>query len=475
MTDIAVKPKILLVEDDIVFRSCILGTLIQCYEATGVSDAQEAMRVLCTENVDIILLDYDLPNISGIDLLKLLKRSKPSIPIIMLTGHSEADIIIETMKSGACDYLIKSQNDLEISLKLKIKQVLEKTALLNENQTLRKKVESQNSKYEMQGISRQILKLKSEVHRLKGTKAFVLISGDNGTGKELVARALNIQEKNTLRPFIAVNCASIPAALFESEFFGHVKGAFTGANENKIGKFEAANGGDLYLDEIGELPLETQAKLLRVLQEKTITRVGDTRQIHVDFRVIAATNRNLEKEVIIGRFREDLFFRLYQIAISIPPLSERPDDILFLAEYFLNKLLPMAKFSKESEEILLNHEWRGNVRELQNAIERAVVFMKDSSSPIVKPKHLMLASVKINSKNEEFPNDFFPKILEQISQSNLEQVIHWIEKKYFERGLELCDGDNKRFYERVNMSKATFFKKKRILFGSDMYLSGKEQ
>jgi transcriptional regulator with PAS, ATPase and Fis domain len=327
----------------------------------------------------------------------------------------------------------------------------------------------------MHGSDETILKLKRDILRLKGTDAYVLITGENGTGKELVARGLNLQEDDTSRPFVAVNCAAIPATLFESEFFGHVKGAFTGATENKIGQFKAADGGDIFLDEIGEVPLPMQAKLLRVLQEKIFTPVGGIKPVSIDVRVIAATNRNLEEEIAKGNFREDLYYRLTKIVLRTPPLRERQSDIIPLAEEFLKRLLPVARLSEPAKKALLSHPWRGNIRELQNTIERASVFMKDSNRPILKPEHLGLIPSPLHhlAKTLAIPERLLPQNKQEVSSQQRQRALDWIDRIYWERALKVT-GENRTLYSLLGVSKTYYYERKKELFAESETAEGTE-
>jgi transcriptional regulator with PAS, ATPase and Fis domain len=298
---------------------------------------------------------------------------------------------------------------------------------------------------------------------LKGTRASILITGPNGTGKELVARTLNLQEQQPLRPFIDINCAAIPAALFESEFFGHAKGSFTGSVDNKEGKFKIADGGDIFLDEIAEIPLDLQAKLLRVIQQKVFTPVGSNKEISVNVRVIAATNRNLEEEVRNNRFREDLYYRLTTIQIQVTALRERPEDILFLAEEFLRQQLPMGKLAESTKFKLVKHHWRGNIRELHSVIERAVVFAKDSKRPTIKPEHILLTRSDLSHTKMAVPEDLLPLTVGDIAPDHFERCLNWMERQYMTRSLEAVKGDNEVLYNKLAVSRAYYFKRKKIL------------
>jgi DNA-binding NtrC family response regulator len=414
---------------------------------------------------------------SGLELLKIFKRRFEDVPVIMLTAEKDTDTIIDTMKSGATDYVVKGSDDFEANLKFRISQAIEKLALLRKNQLLRDEnasrteenrklavaIAEQGKRYEILGISEPTLKLKSQLLSLRGIYSSVLITGENGTGKELVARTLNRQEDKPTRPFVDVNCAAITATLFESEFFGHVKGAFTGATDNKDGKFKAADGGDIFLDEIGEIPIDMQAKLLRVLQEKTFTPVGATKSLTVDVRVIAATNRDLEEEVRKGRFREDLFYRLNLIRFHVPPLRERRADIVFLAEEFLRRLLPMGRLSDPAKQKLLVHHWHGNIRELHNIIERAVVIAKTSNRPTIKPEHLLLTRNDLAHEKMVIPGNLLPRSPGELDSDHFERCLNWMERQYLRCGLETLNGDNEALYKRLGVSRAYYFKRKKIV------------
>lgn len=471
-------PKILLVDDDLGFAREVSNFLGNEYEVVVASDPTEGHRLLIQNKPSLMLLDFSLPQMTGIEVLKVLRRRMLDLPIIMLTGESKADTIIDAMKAGATDYVIKGSEDFQANLKFRIAQALERTEILHKNRLLveentvqsernRKlaaKVIADSKKYDILGSSGGTLKLRRDILRLKGTNAFVLVTGENGTGKELIARNLNLQEDDPARPFVAINCAAIQSTLFESEFFGHMKGSFTGASENKIGQFKMADGGDIFLDEIGEVPLPMQAKLLRVLQEKTFTPVGGTKPVSVDVRVIAATNRNLEEEVQKGNFREDLYYRLAKIIVHVPSLRERAEDIVPLAEEFLKRLLPMGRLSEPAKRALKSHQWRGNIRELQNTIERAAVFVKDSSRPVLKPEHLGLLPTTLTLTKMKFvPENLLPQSADEISAHHRQKALDWIDRLYWERALKLIR-ENRMFYTLLGMSKTHYYERKKELF-----------
>ena len=461
------NPKILIVDDNLKFLSEMKTTLTSDFNVATAASAQNAMALMTAEAFDLVLLDYEMSDITGLEFLKILKRRYGDVPVIMLTGKSDSDTIIQTMQSGACDFVIKGSEDFVVNLKIRISQALEKISIVRQNQKLTAKVISHNKEIEIIGASKSAMTLKSDILKLKGTSAFVLITGENGTGKELIARSLNAQEDDSSRPFVAVNCAAITSTLFESELFGHAKGAFTGATENKIGKFQAADGGDIFLDEISEIPLELQARLLRVLQEKVITPVGSNKEIAIDVRVITATNRNLEEEVLRGRFREDLYHRINRMTIASPALRERKDDILLLAEVFLKRKMPLGKFTEVAKKALVENSWSGNIRELENTLERATILAKGSRRPYISEEHLQLRNSENRPTKETvyLPNGLLPKTKDDITPTALQNSIEWIERLYLERCLEMMKYDNQAVYSKLGMSKANYFRRKRAIGG----------
>jgi DNA-binding NtrC family response regulator len=472
------EKNILLLDDDTRFARELETFLAPEFILTRAASPSEALGHISRVRPDLLLLDYNLPDLSGLEFLKLSKRRFLDLTIIMLTGQSDSDTIIETMKAGADDFVIKGSEDFEANLKFRIHRALEKSALAKQNQQLAEqnslqternkrlaaKIAAQSSKHEILGAAPSVLRLKSDILKLKGSPSYVLITGENGTGKELVARNINSQEDDSSRPFVAVNCAAIPAPLFESEFFGHAKGSFTGATENKVGQFKLADGGDLFLDEVGEIPLEMQAKLLRALQEQTFTPVGGTKPVTVSVRVIAATNRNLEEEVARGRFREDLFYRLNRFTIKVPALRERHEDILSLAEEFLRRILPVAKLSEPAKKFIVGYPWRGNIRELENAIERASVQVRGLSRPLVKVEHLGLSNEAPIPVDAQFiPANLLPRTKDEVTPDQFQRCLNWIEKIYFERCLQVFGGDNNALYTKLGLSKAHYFRRKKAI------------
>tara|TARA_B110000971_G_scaffold175452_1_gene180679 strand:- start:446 stop:1441 length:996 start_codon:yes stop_codon:yes gene_type:complete len=315
-----------------------------------------------------------MPKMDGVEVLEKAKKIKPEIPIVMISGHGDLDTAVNTMRLGAFDYISKPP-DLNRLLNT-VRNALDKKVLVVENKRLKKKV---SKSYRMVGESAAITGIKDIIDKVANTDARVLITGPNGTGKELVAHWLHEKSARVKAPMIEVNCAAIPSELIESELFGHVKGSFTGANKDRAGKFEAANGGTIFLDEIGDMSLPAQAKVLRVLQESSISRVGSDKDIKVNVRIVAATNKNLKEEISAGRFREDLYHRLAVILIKVPSLNDRREDVPLLVDFFASKIseeqgTPKKIFSEAAIKLLQEYDWTGNIRELRNVVERLIIL-----------------------------------------------------------------------------------------------------
>jgi len=383
-------PKVLIIDDDsLVCKSLEKAIRKLNYEVSSCLEAEKALDKVKKEEPDIILLDIYLSSLSGLDILKELQKKYPKIPVIMITGFADVNIAVEAMKSGAFDFLLKPIN-IEY-LKLVLKRAEKHLNLRRQVEGYGALLSGDKITREFFGKSKSIVRVVNEVEMLAKSDTTILLEGESGVGKEVFARFIHQESQRAGKPFIAINCGTIPKELAESELFGHEKGAFTGASsKTKLGKFELANGGTILLDEIGELTLDLQVKLLRVLQEKKFYRLGGEREISVDVRIIAATNKSLEEEVKKGTFREDLYYRLNVAKIVIPPLRERKDDIPNLAYKFLREF--SEKFDKEltsisddALELLSKQYWKGNIRELRNAMERAVLI---SDGNQLKPKHL---------------------------------------------------------------------------------------
>ncbi len=369
--------KILIIEDEESIRRVLVRILneedsnFEIYEA---SDGKKGLESISKENFDLVLCDIKMPKIDGIELLQRTRKKNSSLPFIMLTGHGNIETAVESMKLGAYDFISKPP-DLN-RLITSVRNALEKKELVTENKILRKKVAK---RYQIIGESKSIKTIHELIDKVAQSEARVLITGESGTGKELVAHQIHEKSLRQKSSFVEVNCAAIPAELIESELFGHTKGSFTSAVRDRQGKFEAANGGTLFLDEIGDMSLAAQAKVLRVLEENKIQRVGSENNITVDVRVIAATNKDLKKEIEKGSFREDLYHRLAVILIDVPTLSSRKEDIPLLVNHFLEIIckeqgIESKSFSKESISLLEDYNWSGNIRELRNVIERLIIL-----------------------------------------------------------------------------------------------------
>lgn len=366
---------ILIVDDETSIRQSLEGILVDegfhtAFAATG----EEAINTIQEEDPDLVLLDIWMPGIDGLETLKRIKHLRPNQLVIMMSGHGSIETAVKATRLGAYDFIEKPLS-LEKVL-LSIQNAMKIGQLVAENQALKEKI---NRDYEMIGESPAISRLKKQIAIAAPSSGWALITGENGTGKELVARAIHQQSTRSTKPFVEVNCAAIPEELIESELFGHEKGSFTGATAARKGKFDQASGGTLFLDEIGDMSLKTQAKILRILQEHKFERVGGNRTIEVDVRVIAATNKDLEEEIKEGNFREDLYFRLNVLPFTVPPLRERKDDILRLTKHFLRYFCSkesreIKSVEKDAVEALISYNWPGNVRELKNLIERLVIM-----------------------------------------------------------------------------------------------------
>ena len=386
--------KILIIEDEEPIRRVLVRILLEedsSFEIQEASDGKKGLDLIKKESFDLVLCDIKMPIIDGIDLLQRTRKINTLLPFIMLTGHGNIETAVESMKLGAYDFISKPP-DLNRLIN-SVRNALEKKELVTENKILRQKVAK---KYDMIGNSKSIMEIHSIIDKVAQTEARVLITGESGTGKELVAHNIHQKSSRSKSPFIEVNCAAIPSELIESELFGHLKGSFTSAVKDRQGKFEAANNGTLFLDEIGDMSLAAQAKVLRALEENKIQRVGSQKDISVDVRVIAATNKDLKKEIDIGNFREDLYHRLAVIMVEVPELSKRKNDIPPLIEHFSKLIsneqgIEKKQFDKDSIKLLEEYNWSGNIRELRNVIERLIIL---GGNPITKDDVSLFAAKK---------------------------------------------------------------------------------
>ena len=370
-------PKILVIEDEAAIRRVLTKILSEesdTYEVEEAEDGLAGVEKIKKEDYDLVLCDIKMPKMDGVEVLEAVKKIKPEVPMVMISGHGDLETAVNTMRLGAYDYISKPP-DLNRLLNT-VRNALDRKQLVVENKILKKKV---SKNYKMIGSSDAIEQIREMIDKVAPTDARVLITGPNGTGKELVAHQLHEKSERSKKAIVEVNCAAIPAELIESELFGHVKGAFTSAVKDRAGKFEAANGGTIFLDEIGDMSLPAQAKVLRALQENLIQRVGADKDIKVNVRVIAATNKDLKKEIEEGRFREDLYHRLAVILIKVPALNDRRDDIPELIEHFTNKIAGeqgtiVKNFSEKAIKLLQEYDWTGNIRELRNVVERLIIL-----------------------------------------------------------------------------------------------------
>ena len=372
--------KILIIEDEAAIRRVLVKILSEensAYQVTQAQDGLEGIEKIRDQDFDLVLCDIKMPKMDGVEVLQAAKKIKPETPMVMISGHGDLDTAVQTMRLGAFDYISKPP-DLNRLLNT-VRIALNSKELVVENKRLKKKV---SKNYQMIGNSNAISEIKDIIEKVAPTEARVFITGPNGTGKELVAHWIHQKSNRSKGPMIEVNCAAIPGELIESELFGHVKGAFTSANKDRAGKFEAANAGTIFLDEIGDMSLSAQAKVLRALQENKVQRVGSDRDIKVDVRVIAATNKDLKKEISEGNFREDLYHRLAVILIDVPALNNRRDDIPLLVQHFAEKIASehgtaQKKFSPKAIVLLQEYDWTGNIRELRNVVERLIILGSD--------------------------------------------------------------------------------------------------
>ena len=370
-------PKILIIEDEAAIRRVlkkIISEENETYLVEEAEDGLEGLEMVKNNDFDLILCDIKMPKMDGVEVLEKVKKIQPEIPIVMISGHGDLDTAVNTMRLGAFDYISKPP-DLNRLLNT-VRNALEQKVLVIENKLLKKKI---SKNFEMIGESEPINHIKEIIEKVANTEAKVLITGPNGSGKELVAHWLHEKSSRSKSPLIEVNCAAIPSELIESELFGHVKGSFTGAVKDRPGKFESANGGTIFLDEIGDMSLSAQAKVLRALQENKVARVGSEKDIDVNVRVVAATNKDLQIEIAEGNFREDLYHRLTVILIKVPPLNDRREDIPLLVDFFATKISEKQgsikkQFSQEAIQLLKSYNWTGNIRELRNVVERLIIL-----------------------------------------------------------------------------------------------------
>jgi DNA-binding NtrC family response regulator len=443
-------PKILLVDDERAIRRTLKEILeYEKFEIDEAEDGEIGLEKILNNEYDAVILDVKMPKKDGIEVLEGMREAGKDIPVIVLSGHGNIDTAVEAVKKGAFDYIPKPP-DLN-RLLITLRNAMEKTSLVTETKILKKKIASAKTR-PMIGDSGPIAKIKDTIEKVAPTDARVLITGDNGSGKELVARWLHEKSERAAFPLVEVNCAAIPSELIESELFGHEKGAFTSAIKTRVGKFEQAEGGTLFLDEIGDMSLGAQAKVLRALQENKITKVGGDKDVKVNVRIVAATNKDLEKEIEEGRFRMDLYHRLSVIVINVPSLNERKDDIPTLAQFFLEEIceeygMPVKKISPRALLLLQQKHWSGNIRELRNVVERLIIMSgKEITEQDVEE------NVSLKNKEKTATTDF-----DRFNQ--LDQFNDYMEKGFLEHKLEKTGWNLQKTAELLNISKETLQEK----------------
>ncbi len=453
------KPTLLMIDDDAEFTSDFLMLLEEHFDCLSALNGKEGLEALGTKHIDVVLLDLmfeDNPN--GISILKQIKKAEPDIPVIMITDYASIDTVTEAMRAGAYDYVSKTPNLKE--LLLKIQKSIDYSRLLKKKISLSKEVSKDF--FEIVGGGKAVQKLKNKISLYASNLNTVLITGESGVGKELVARQIHLQSEYKNEPFVAINCAAIPKDLIESELFGHEKGAFTGAVKEKLGKFELASPGTLFLDEISELHLDAQVKLLRVIQNRQFERVGGTKIHTTKARIIAATNRNLEKLIDEGKFREDLFYRLDVLPIEVPPLRERKEDIADLVKYFTAKIcadlkIPLKHFSESAIAVLEKYDWPGNIRELQNHITRAVI--SSAGEEITEDdldSKLVSSKTAFGYKITKIPETW--EEMDAMRKEAADKVSREIEKMFLENLLKKFDGNISQAARSIGLNRSSLYK-----------------
>jgi two-component system response regulator AtoC len=448
--------RILVVDDDKAFRVAALALLQdEGFAATAAVSGAEALQKIADTHFDLILSDLVMEGMNGMQLLQHIKQKLPDACVIMITGFGSIKTAVEAMREGAYDYLTKPCNNDE--LLIRVRRALTERRKSAELERLRGMIETTYNFSNIISRNERMQQAFKLVRQVAETDVTVLVLGETGTGKELVARAIHFNSTRRDKPFITINCSAIPETLLESELFGHEKGAFTGANKQRVGKFEEAEGGTVFLDEIADLPLHVQTKLLRFLQEKQVERVGGNVSITVDVRVVAATNRNLTEMVKAGQLREDLYYRLNVFPITLPPLRERTDDIPVLAEYFLKKHQSLVRqqivgFSPSVIHQMMNYEWSGNVREMENLIKRAII--KTDGNTITT---LELPQQILTSSSDEIRES--PTTTSVPYKSYLDHVVRDAEERYLLRALKECKGNLNQVAKMMDVDRKTVYRK----------------
>ena len=419
-------PKILIVDDDKGIRQTLRDILeFEKYKVEEAVDGLDCMVKIKQCQYDVVILDIKMPKMDGMDVIDRIQRLKPDLPVVMISGHGNIDTAVEAVKKGAFDFIQKPP-DLN-RLLITIRNAMDKSSLITDKKVLQRRINKKTASVELVGESKETLAIKQTIEVVAPTDARVLINGENGTGKELVARKIHQLSARNDKPLIEVNCAAIPSELIESELFGHEKGSFTSAHKSRAGKFELAHEGTLFLDEIGDMSLSAQAKVLRALQENRITRVGGDKEIPVNVRIIAATNKDLSKEIAKGNFREDLYHRLAVIIVHVPSLRERKEDIPLLVDHFTKMIckeynIPVKEFEPRAVKELQKPHWSGNIRELRNVVERLIILSQDK---------VTLKDVKNFVMGIQSPSTGIDKILDKFD--TLEQLQEYISEMYAQR------------------------------------------
>ncbi|HZY02524.1 MAG TPA: sigma-54 dependent transcriptional regulator [Anaeromyxobacteraceae bacterium] len=470
------KPARILVVDDEPALLRALESLLRKkgHEVVALDSPIQATQQLAQEDFDVALLDIKMPDLSGLELLSAVKNRRPEVEVVMMTGHATVETALAAIKSGAYDYLTKPFEDVEHVARV-VARAADRKLLMDRNRQLERELQALEGRHGLVGSCAGMREVGRMIDAVAYSAATVLVTGESGTGKELVARALHGKSPRKSQPFVALNCGALTETLLESELFGHVKGAFTGAQRDQKGLFEAADGGTIFLDEIGDIPLSTQVRLLRVLQEGEMKRVGSAESIKVDVRVIAATHRDLPKLVKAGKFREDLFYRLNVIAIPLPPLRDRIEDVPLLAQHFLKRYAErlgkkVRTISPEGLELLAGYRWPGNVRELENAVERAVVLCRgetvaaaDLPPSVTGRTAPLVREVPQNGEEQAW--------LTQSYATAKENALRRFERSYVEALMRSCDNNISAAARKAGMDRSNF---KRVLRKYQADLGGDE-
>ena len=438
--------EILLADDEVTFRETFVKVLQEeGMMVTAVANGTDAINAIMKQPYTVAILDIQMPGADGIKVLREIMRIRPETRVIMITAYGTVEMAVEAIKLGACDYVMKPVMFDDILTK--IRQHLRYLKLREENEELRRELDGQFDIGQIVGYSPVMQQIFEMIRKVAPTKSNVLITGESGTGKELVARAIHSLGSKNGRRFMAVNCSAIPEGLLESELFGHKKGSFTSAIKDKKGFFECAQGGTLFLDEIGHMPMSCQVKLLRAVEHKQIIPVGSTETIDIDLRLIAATNKDLAKEIRVERFREDLYYRMNVVGIHLPPLRERKEDIPLLLKHFIKKYnAEMGKqcvgVSDGVMQVLMSYEWKGNIREMQNVIERAVIFAEED---VIKASDIGLIGAKVIALSEE--------------SEKLQAGVKAYEKEHIRRALDKYDWDKVKAAKALNVGLSSLYRK----------------